>query len=69
MSRSIDDLHPWEESRLREAFAKRLPRESDGTKRQSREDFTAGWIACLEMHHVSGAFKPLLSTAQALKDD
>jgi len=57
-ARTVDELQPWEEARLREAYDNRLPRESDGTKRQSKEDFIAGWLACLEAHHVGGAFKP-----------
>lgn len=47
MTPDFYDLTPWMQRALEEAYDNRPPRESDGSKRASREDFRAGFIAAL----------------------
>jgi len=45
--RDLDSLQPWARRALEQAYDQRPPRESDGSRRASREDFTAGFLAAL----------------------
>lgn len=43
----LDILAPWARRALEQAYDQRPPRESDGSRRASREDFAAGFVAAL----------------------
>lgn len=47
MTQDVDHLSPWARRALERAYDQRPPRESDGSRRASREDFTAGFLAAL----------------------
>lgn len=55
---TYDDLEPFAQAILDRLYAARDPRESDGSKRQSREDFRAGCIAAAMHFRVRSWFRP-----------
>lgn len=57
MMPDFDDLTAWAQRACEEAYQHRPPRESDGTKRASREDFRAGFIAALVWARSWSSFK------------
>lgn len=57
MTPEFDDLTPWAQRTCERAYQKRPGRESDGSKRASREDFRAGFIAALLFLHSWSSFR------------
>lgn len=51
MNFTIDDLNPYGQKRLEEDY-----QNANRRKRCSREDFTAGWIACAEHFRILTLF-------------
>lgn len=54
---TVDDLTPWALRGLEEEFQNRPPREADGSKRCSREDFSLGFLGALVFLRSASSFR------------
>lgn len=62
--RTVDELTAWTRRQMEQDYAAR-PARDDGSKRQSREDWQAGYLAALERFCPRSAFRQPTETTAA----
>jgi hypothetical protein len=65
MTYTVDQLRDHTRYAMEQDYAARAPREDDGTRRQSRADWQAGYLAALERYCPTLAFVRETETTSA----